>query len=181
MAPLPDNSTGVMFFDYTTGSVQHTAQLRFGPGSGPAIVTLFTELALAMTNVLASAWRVLGVRQRAAGAMIALPYASAGTLLGFMPASGVGLDPVNEPREYRWVGRGSTSGRRVTFSLYGVTIGTPPSYRYPAEGGPPSLNEVYSRLMGGYSGLVTVGGDAPIWQPYVNVNYNSYWETEARG
>ena len=181
MAALPDNSTGVLYFDYTTGVNQHTAQMRFSPGDAPTCVTLFVQILEALSAVLAASWRVTGVRIRAAGGVVALPYASAATPMAFVPSSGVGLAPEFEPREYRWVGRGLTTGRRVTFSLYGVTVSTPPSFRYPAAGGPPSLAEVYNLLSGGFAGQVTVGGDGMYWQPYVNVNFNSYWETEARG
>lgn len=181
MAPLPGNSTAVLYVDYTTGRRAHTFQVRFdnveGPSAaGEAALAFLEPLAL----VLPPEWAITGTRYRAIGSSITLPIQVAGLedFTGNGPAS---LAEVNEPQEWVWVGRGLVSGRRVEVSLYGLLLATPDDYRYTSANAPPSLNAARAALEGGApSNFITIGGDLPVWYPYVNVNNNSYWETRAR-
>jgi hypothetical protein len=130
--------------------------------------------------VLPTSWRPLRARAQGAGSSVSVP-AELGALSTFVGTASGGLAQVDEPREYRWVGR-SIGGRRVSVSLYGITIATPADYRYEGASGPPSLAGVRDALVASAPGVfVAIDDTNPLWYSYVNVNYNSYWEQEARG
>jgi len=180
MAPLPSNNTAVLYIDYTTGVRQHTLQCRYIEATSANAMLAVASFLDALKLVLAAGFRVLSARQRAVGAAITLPTTLSPALAAFAGDSGVGLDGFNEAREYVWVGRGLQAGRRVEVSLYGVVLGTPNDFRYETAGGPPSLANARAQLTAEPSVFSTISGEAAVWYPYVNVNYNSYWETRSR-
>jgi len=180
MAPLPSNNTAVLYIDYTTGARQHTFQCRYIEATPANAILAVGSFLDALKLVLTAGWRVLAARTRAVGAVITLPTTLSPFLTSFAGDSGQGLDGFNEAREFVWVGRGLQAGRRVEVSLYGLVLGTPNDYRYEAAGGPPSLANARTQLGVAPNTFSTVSGEAALWYPYVNVNYNSYWESRSR-
>ena len=182
MAPLPPNNTGRIFYDYTTGRVQHHFSLRFDSPTTIAALDVTAEAVLnALQLVLPDAWTVLGARIQQPGATISLPFTGS-RLIGFTGTGGGMKGAVSEPEEYVWVGRSLTEGRRWEMSLYGILIGIPDDFRYEGPGLPPSFGAVIDTIDSAVATGTTVaidGGEFVIY-PYVNVNYNSYWEQRAR-
>lgn len=185
MAPLPPNSTTVLFIDYTTGRNEHTFQVR--PAAGQTnddidgAVRAFLD---ALAFLLPNEWRVTGVRRRAAQSNITLPWSLTTTEAFIGSNTQSDLAEVEEPKEFVWVGRGQTSGRRVELSLYGILKPTPVAYRhFRGEVNQQYVDDTLAVLQPefGDSPFVTIAGDSPLWYPYVNINYNSYWEREQRG
>jgi hypothetical protein len=132
---------------------------------------------------LPATWVVTGARYAAIGSNISLPVdLSISDLLGF---AGTDTDPfpaVEHPRELVWVGRSQLTGRRARFSLYGSIIATPANYRLgPGEtvwAGSTFIAALNAASAAGQ--FISIDGTPVQWYPYVNVNYNSYWETERR-
>jgi hypothetical protein len=182
MAPLPDNNTAVLYMDYTTGRRQHTAQIRLPSSQSPAAgVGVLVSVLTSLQTVLPNTWAVQGWRFRAQGQTITLPYA-AGASGVFVGTGDPNLPEMEEAREWVFVGRSTAQGRRWELSLYGIKYNTPADYRYNTADMPPGLQDALDNLTDAAAGqfIVAIDGDEPVIYPYVNVNYNSYWESRAR-
>ena len=101
-------------------------------------------------------------------------------LANFIGSNGFALPEREEPKESIWVGRSPTSGRRTRLSLYGAVYDTPANYRFgPGESllsGAGTIGDLNAPA----NVFLAIDGSKPNWYTYVNVNYNSYWETAAR-
>ena len=178
MAPLPDNTTATYFVDYQFGGQEHTMQFRYTDVvTLPAVIAQVNEFLAALAPIMSSDWEIVGARFRATGSNVSLP-----TEPPVEPAPGGGvLDPSQNPRFVSFIGRGGISGRRVRLYVYGLTFVTPDDYRLDAAPGNP-VGDARLVLDSNPEGIfVTVAGDNPLWYPYANVGYNSYWEREQRG
>ena len=180
MAPLPPNNSDVYFFDYTTGRVEHTFQVRVAtPVPRVDVMDAVANAFEQIDNLLPSVWKFIGARFREQGSGITLPVTLGSNVATFAGTAGSIAEEL-EPREWTWQGRGLTSGRQLDISVYGLNLNVPPSYRYTHAGGPPSLGAFREALEQAFPVFCTVARDQPVWYPYTNVNFNSYWESRAR-
>lgn len=182
MAPLPTNNTAVLFVDYTTGGAAHTVQLRVPASQGVNVgLGVMAAFLMALQGVLPNAWAVTGTRYRAQNSNLTLPVAP-GALDGFVGTGGAQVVRANEALEFVWVGRSPSTGRRWELSLYGIRLSAPDDFRYSTSNMPPSLATATDTLISASAAaeIVSIDGDEPIVYPYVNVNYNSYWESRLR-
>jgi hypothetical protein len=187
MAALPSNSTDRWFLDYVTGNIntskEHTMSVRLGPDGG---VDGAASFFLSMLNGIGAAnlwagWKALRLRHQAAGTNFSVP-AGLGTTLAAFVGTGVttGYTVVAEALEMTVQGRSYTTGRRGDISLYGVKF-TPSDFRYAAGSGPTWNGQAwYDGINGLGQPAVTVDGSQLVFYPYVNFNYNSYWEGAIR-
>lgn len=178
MAPLPYNSTGIYFVDYSVGDAAHTLQVRVGTDQDITdAAALVNSILTEFGPNLANDFTVEGARFQAAGSNFSLP-----ALAPNQPTVGAaGIGGVNIPRFISWVGRGQVSARRVRLYLYGVVFTTPDDYRLTGTE-LQAAADVVQILTNQPTGVaITIAGDDPIWAPYANVGYNSYWERERRG
>lgn len=184
MAPVNPNFTRRLFVDYEVADVPHELQIRISSVASP-IDTLdslyyilnFCSAALPVT------WTVTGVRTSAAGSDISVPIDySASELFGFTGAVTDPFPAVNHPRQLNWVGRSGTSGRRWRMGLYGALFTTPANYRLGPGETVFASAEVFAALslMAANGQLLAIDGTSPTIYNYVNVNFNSYWESERR-
>lgn len=191
MAPLPTNGTARVFVDYitrTSGGLEHTLQVRYvGPADGgqaaqQAVLNLLTALGPANFN---EGWQVLRVRVAPVGSNFSVPVALLPGLDAFVGTDATPLARYQEALEVTFQGRSPLSGRRVDISLYGLTAWStnfPEDFRVPAAG----ANWVALAVAALESGVsdnntfFAIDGTAPIWQPYANLNFNSYWERRLR-
>lgn len=192
LPPLPENNTDRLFIKYTTGggttAQEHTMGIRFNAAiASPSDIML--DIADALGNAtnegqLFSGWQVLSAEVQAEGAAVRLPVAVPAALLAILGTGGSGASQADQAREVRFVGRGLTSGRKVTLSIYGIIEGAirEPDFRFE----PPSgdlLFDLGNTIRGiGLTGAAysTIAGDATNWYEYVNWQYNSHWESEQR-
>lgn len=188
VAPLPQNTTNRVFFDYVTGSQatsqEHTVAIRaFGPGTTTDDVQnrFRTFLAAIGATNFPGGWKVVRVRYQTAGTTFSVPLALTSTLATFVGTGG-NLDPFQEARELTWQGRSFTTGRRLDFSIYGILLTTPNNFRLvPGAGAPSWVASSVGALAGNPEGIwTTIDNSQPTWYNYVNVNYNSYWEARIR-
>lgn len=179
MAPLPENSTGRYFVDYTFRDQGHTLQIRYGAGTAVESLPFHAGVFLSsLATLMDNTWAIVGARLQSAGSTFAVPTVA--PVLSATPSGGV-LPPANYPQFTTWVGRGNTSGRRVRIFVYGLLLGNDGSYRISNPTGP--TQAARAALIDGVGEdnvFVTIGGDAPTWYNYVNQGFNSYWEREAR-
>lgn len=184
LPPLPANNTARHFIDYTTGRKNHSLVVRSDDGvnTGEVLSRTFdflTELA----PLLPSLWVVTGVRRQAAGSEFSLPV-DPGALTEFAGTNGDNLMPIqDEPRQVTFTGRSLVTGRFTRVGVFGLIFSTPASYRLPTSGlGGIVSNALSALVSASFNGsFVAIDGANVQWNAYANVNYNSYWETEARG
>lgn len=185
MAPLPPENTARLFIDYEVANVPHSFQVRFDATVRSVFAVandVYSILNFAASG-LSTSFIVTGARVAAANSAISLPYSLEGTDLFGFSGDNTGTLPESEyPRELVWVGRSPTSGRRVRFSLYGYVGNTPGNYRFgPGEVVFSSLPVISALNAASTAGsFIAIDGTAATWYGYVNVNYNSHWESEAR-
>jgi len=175
--PLPSNNTPVLFTHYSFNGSGRTLQARCsGVFNFAALVSSVGDFLSALAPIMDPDWAITGADWRVDGGIVSLPV----TPPTAAAAAGTSVPIVQNPLEVRFVGRGITTGRRVTVSVYGLDITVPDDYRLEV-GDSASLDAALEVLNTSDSGLwTTIGGDKALWYPYYNVNYNSHWEKEAR-
>lgn len=177
MAPLPENSTARLWVDYNDGVNDHSLQVRFDAPD--------TTLGIAMTHadnfltaIAGDLYEITvnGARFAAAGSNISLPATwTGGAVYGSDP-----MPVLLAPRETRWVGR-TQNGRRVSFSIYGGKYVSPDTFRIISSGSNlPNLGVIAINAASDDGAFVAIDGFRPTMKNYVDVNFNSYWEAEAR-
>lgn len=178
MAPLPDNSTARVWVDYNDGVNDHSLMIRYSPSGATVADAMDAAIAfLEAMDPLLYLIGITGARASAAGSTFSFPVAWTG-------AATYGddtMDPVFAPRETRFLGR-DNGGRRVSWSLYGGKYETPENYRL----NPLDFAAVASAISAIEANVVadtflTINYGDPIVYPYADVNFNSYWERQARG
>lgn len=183
LPPLPPNSTDRIFVNYTTGRLEHSFTVRHNSGGfgEAAVLDDIAAFLGALAPVLPGTWAVTNVEQQLAGSVVTLPL-DAGPLDGFVGQGAGGLDIAVEQLQWNWIGRGAITGRKVRVGLYGINLARPVIYRFTGGGRPQALIEATNSLVSTSArSFLTVGGDRALWYDYVNVQFNSYWEAEARG
>lgn len=181
---LPQNNTTRYFVDYTTGRYEHTLVFRTDEGVGNAEAnTAIYAVLEAIGPILPNNWQVVGCRLQLAGELFSLPV-SLGDVDGFVGTSTSGqIEAKEEPRQLNFVGRSRSSGRQVRLGFYGAAFTTPGNYRLATVGLSGVIGNTVDALNAASFGgvAVAIDGAYALWKSYANVNYNSYWETEARG
>lgn len=189
MAPLSPNATDRLFYDYITadaaqGGIEHTLMVRF-QGGAEDIPQVHQDVTDFLTAVGAArfqtGWRILRARYAAEGSNISLPTVLPPGLSTFVGTAG------DNPRYFEAVeatfqGRSPTSGRRVDISLYGMAgVSTNDFYRIEVgNANYPWLGPAVAALNGAVNGFRAIDHTEPDWYPYVNLNFNSYWERRLR-
>lgn len=175
MAPLPSNSTGVLFVDYETCLSPHTFQLRVQDGAEPSDAMPVMADFLAAFDTTIKEMSILGARGREAGADITLPLTWTGD-------SGYGTSEGNVGQTawfYDFIGR-SMLGRRCRLTVFGATSiqdGTDDNYRIAATG---ALLDALNVLKGADSIICAIDGAQIVWYDYINMGVNAYWRNKIR-
>jgi hypothetical protein len=182
LPPLPENNTDRLFVYYTTGggvtAQEHVMTIRYDATlTDPS--EIMTGLGTAMQadsggGQLFDGWQVLRAETQAKGSQFRFPVPVPSELLAVLGAG----------QEVGVQGRGSTSGRRVSLSLYGVATNAVLSSDFRFEPFPATLLGNLLTFMGlrGSAGtsFINIGGGPTTWYTYVNWQYNSHWETQQR-
>lgn len=190
MAPLPQNNTGRVWIDYISGSgvtaQEHSIMARFNPATGGSFAGALSFLGLFITVNGApfyfAGWQALGARYSNPGENFSQPAPLPASLVGFVGSDAGVVALTSEARETRFVGRSTTSGRRVTMSLYGIRnsffSGLDFRVERVPEGEVDNMLDVLEEATPG--NIVAIDGAQPTWYDYANWQNNSYWETELR-
>jgi hypothetical protein len=189
---LPENNTDRLFLYYSTGggatAQEHVMTIRYNASlANPS--DIMSDLGDSMGGEgmeaqLFQDWQFLRGETQAEGSQFRFPISIAGPLTAIL---GTGLDnasPTQQAREVRLIGRGNTSGRRVSLSIYGVNdLQIEESdFRFdPTAGsiiGAIRVNAAVTGLSG--AAYINIGKGATTWYTYVNWQYNSHWESRQR-
>lgn len=191
MAPLPENGTGRVWLKYATGggttSQEHEVMLRYADGLGGSPIGLANVLAGLVTSALGAnrffdGWKAVSMRAAAAGSNISFPLTLPGSLVTFVGAGQTTATRVEQAREAAWEGRSLTTGRRGSFSFYGLATALFPGQdfreAYISEGFVADVLDYIDEMDTGY--FVALDGSRLTYAPYCNWQFNSHWETELR-
>lgn len=175
MAPLPDTNTPRLFIDYTVGGQEHTQIIRLKTsGTTVDATTAYAVLAPLIAAGLHTSDSVTGARFAANGSpfSFSLPVAAETGDITSTP------DPDKEPNFVSTVGR-SADGRRVRVTFFSQYVDiVADGYRVLSPAG------VFEAWKDGVQGATvdarTISGLAPIWQTYLNLGVNAYYQRKAR-
>lgn len=189
MAPLPANQTPRLFVDYVSGnlptSIEHTMSFRAGVGGTPIdLDALQGKVASFLLGIgagnLRAGWRIIRVRFQNGGDDFSVPYPLISSLASFAGSSNTTLSQDREAIEWAFVGRSFVSGRRAKVSVYGLAVSIPPTFRLTAGAVPWVASAVAALNEPTEPRLRAIDGTPLNYYPYVNVQYNSYWEARIR-
>lgn len=176
LEPLPPENTRRVFVDYHTDNAQHTMMFRVAASA--SISSLQARISAFLTALAPTLSQITidGVREAASGSTVTNPVDNE-----LDSTYGTGTEvAVVMPRQLRFEGR-SVDGRKVSISVYGYEGGTPDNYRLEPEENA-SVDAAIAELEANATFIgLTISGQPAVWKHYANVNFNSYWERQARG
>lgn len=177
MAPLPVESTGRLFVDYSTCQEVHTAMVRFGTGgnAGDAMAML-DSFWIAITSLM-----YLGTIQAARvadlGSTVTYPVTWTGAA-----SFGSGAGSHYQTANYvDFVGR-SIGGRRVRLATFGLISHADTSnsdYRHQATDSA-AVAAGLAVLEASTDTPVAIDGSPAVWQQYADIGVNAYWRNHIR-
>lgn len=175
MAPLPFNSTSVLFVDYTVCGYQHTIQMRFDGDENVADAMVELDAFLDALGNSIYATVINGARFQAEGQDVTQDVTWTGN-----PAYGVGAGiPADTAYFYDFIGR-SQSGRRVRVSIFGAKHqGQEGLFRLP-ETADAAFSGALGVLRSAEGTFLAIDGQQPVWKRYVNLGPNAYWRNKVR-
>lgn len=180
MAPLPPNSTRRFWLDYDTGITPHSMMIRTAASTSDAqALSFFSQWLAALQPLLSDEFSVVRVRRSEIGTNISLPI-PIGALSTFTGSDTDAPTEVDVPKEAVWVGRSLLEGRRWECSMYGLQFAFPGDYRFEGVEIPAPLQDAIDVLEEFVGLIVAIDGSEFAVYPYVNVNNNSYWESQQR-
>lgn len=180
MAPLPPNSTGRVFVDYTANGREHTVQFRYSGAGAPDTSFLegLDDVFIEMNPYMPSDWTFLGWRYVADGNVVSVDLPGGPTAF-----NGAGVPVVGEaPAFLSFIGR-SLGGRRLRVYFLGTSAspaddgGDFADYRVDFTESPGLLDVVNAMTA---AGVVAIDGGPPAWKNYANLGYNAYWQRKVR-
>lgn len=175
LAPLPANNTARAWLKYTSMGTEHEMCFRLPAASTTTdYITIAASLANGLKGFMWSSDAFTSLRYSAAGSIVSFP-------LAFTAITGTnGTSPVvdDEAKFVAMSGRSSAGYRcRITFftpypaDTLGFRVAAPASFA-PAA--------LYATVTGLSIPLHAVDQVAVIWNAYINIGYNSYWQRQLR-
>lgn len=185
MAPLPPSNTARLFHDYVANGVQHTVMYRYDGSTNGGypdafFITALNDVYAELGDFMPTDWDTVGVRVAFLGSNISTPWA------GWSPITIGQISPASyaKPAFMSAVGR-STDGRRARITWLGTGIvatdNTQPGqndYRLFTSESTEAL-ELVTAISG--TAFLSISGQVPAWNPYLNLGFNAYWQHEVRG
>lgn len=192
LPPLPENNTDRLFIAYTTGggatAQNHTMSIRYDQAfAQPSDIML--DMADAFTDAGADTqlflgWQVTGAETQLAGSQVRLPVSVPAALLAVVGSGQAAATQSEQAREVRFIGRGLSTGRKVSMSIWGIVTAAirEADFRFEPTAGDLLANQLLTMRGLGLTGVAytTIAGEPTNWYTYVNWQYNSHWESEQR-
>jgi len=177
MAPLPSNTTAVLYVDYDTCSEGHTLQVRFGTTSSVSEAMDFVDALLTAMASVMFLHTITGARVRDLGGSVTYPVTWTGAT-----TYGTGAGVHNASAYYMdFIGR-SIGGRRCRIAVFGVGFAsddTNDDFRITA-GESALVQNCLDALEAGAAVPVAIDGDPVSWHQYANIGTNAYWRNHIR-
>jgi hypothetical protein len=176
MAPLPPENTARFWVDYNDGHNDHTLLMRYSPSAGLSAIQAVAADFLAALSPVLYLITITGARAANSGSVISVPESWGGD-----STYGSSAQPAaSAPLELCYVGR-TTTGRMAKWFMYGFKGIVPGSFRfYPSDDSNLDAADTILRNAGLTGKLLAIDGELPSVYPYINIQFNSYWESQAR-
>lgn len=175
LAPLPANNSPRLFLRYQTPQNQHELVMRFIDGmttaDAIASATAYTE---AVAPLLCNNVQWTTLRQQNRNSDVSFPVA----WLPTQPTSTQELQPRDEPRFFSMTGR-SQDGRRVRIMQFGSIFPIDDNYRI-LRGESAAVDDLIDFIQLTSITFVTISMAEPLWNEYLNLGYNAYYQRQAR-
>lgn len=176
MTAISPLNTPRLWVDYNDGTHDHSIMFRFN-------LTATVGAAMEVAHSLFSGVQeelytntIKGARMAFADSPVSFPVLWSGN-----DTYGSGAQPaVSAPLELCWVGR-TTAGRMAKWFLYGFKLGVPEDYRF-FPGVDSVLDAGTAAIRAGVNEgtIIAIDTFQPSVYPYINIQWNSYWESQAR-
>jgi hypothetical protein len=174
--PFAPDSTTRWFLKYSVSGDEHVMQMRSSSGiTAEQASSAFNDFLAALEgDDLLYEITIIELSRAATGVNSREPQEWSGA-----PTYGSGAMPeVTSPRFMSFSGRAS-GNQQVRVFVYGFKGTTPDNYRLTsvdAEGVATAVD-----ILNGFTNVFTSAGlNHPIWKPYANVGFNSYYERKQR-
>lgn len=175
MAPLPFNSTSILFVDYSTTVNDHTLLCRFdGDSTGEIAMGVVDDFFGALSPQLGDIL-ILGARVQLIDTNVSFDVAWTGAV-GYGDGS---QTPASDAIFVDFVGR-TITGRRARAAVFGTkTLTGGDNYRA-VPGEVAAFDAARAVLEGTTDSFLGIDGNAPIWKQYANTGVNAYWRNHNR-
>jgi hypothetical protein len=183
MAPLPENNTGRVWIDYTSGGISHSLLLRFNvnPILGNLdVVDTVDQIGAGMLACMWSSDAIVGHRYSEDGTLISLPYVA---------NTGAGAVAPGTPNPESNTGFAGISSRSIGGRQYHADFFTQVVYPFAVyredSGGMDAAIEDYFNAFNTSPGsgdgmLVGIDGLKLVFKQYLNYGQNAYWQRAQR-
>lgn len=178
MSPSDPTDTGRFWLEYSDGIHPHVQMWRYKEGTA-SLADVMTTIDAYLTALAPDLYTltILGAHYSGQGDHVSAPV----TWTGASTYGAGGAAPaLSGPYELRYEGR-SVPGKRGAIVQYGYSGGLSSTFRATITVGS-VLDDALQVLIAGTSAgaPVAVDNNPMIWKTYVNLQFNSYWETKQR-
>lgn len=175
LPPLPENNTDRAWLKYTMYGIEHEMCFRL-PSATPqaTFITVATSIANVMKASMPTADAFTGLRHADSGSNLSFP-------LAWTNIAGTGGTPSEDQDKAKFmslVGR-SLSGYRCRITFFAQAISDNIGFRV-NPGVDTGCTNFYNTITALDPALVAVDGGEVVWNGYINVGYNSYWQRQLR-
>lgn len=176
MAPLPDNNTYRLFVIQQGTAGRHETVLRFGSAISQAdAIARARAIVTAVLPLIHPTVSFIGAREQLAGSKVSFPVNWGTTLVG---TSGETYADEERPQYISMTGR-SPDGRRVRLTFFGFYGSMSGDYRAPTNEST-AIGNFIANVRDGLPGLVTISGQVAVWNSYINLGRNAYYQRKLR-
>lgn len=170
LPPLPFNNTDIAWLKYTSMGVEHELMFRQPPATPQIdIIANATALATALKPFMKTTDSFIGLRHQDSGSTLSFP-------LAFTAIAGTGTftpDNNDKPRFESITGR-SLGGYRSRITFFTAQPADALGYRLAG------VSPLQSAVQAMEPPAVAVDGLEVVWNNYLNIGYNAYWQRQSR-
>lgn len=175
LGPLPPESTARVWVEYTALGQVHRLELRVRDlQTSVHAGQIFTQVANILKPGLHTSDSFRACRWAGLGLKVSLP-------VDVTPVAGTNAttpDQANKPNFLSWTGR-DVAGRRVRVTFFNSMF--PENVRYRIAPIPAGMElNMLNWLKDTTNNIATIGNSLPIWNNYVNVGVNAYFQRKQR-
>lgn len=170
----PPNNTRRYFLDYIVANVQHTMCVRTTGGVTPAeasteIGGFLTQLAPVLNVITIAGLRIAEAGSNVTNAALWSGAATYGT---------GNQSPQDVPKFLSFIGR-DVGGTRTRIFVFGTSLSADANWRVSTTENTAIANAI-TYLRNRTTTFLSIILAPPVWKPYANFGYHSYWQRQRR-
>jgi len=176
LPPLPASNTKRYWLIVTGPSSQHRIQVRVADSvsDAAAVAGIRSDFAQ-LGTALAGNYTLDGLEVAVKGSDIRNPVSGFAQVIG----PGLAISGQDLARTFSIRAR-STTGRKVKWLLWGITVAEQPDFQLGAADLGPGLSGLLGAMIARSDMYLAIDGTKPIFKPDMLEDYNDHWEKEMR-